>query len=436
MPTSKPLTLAVSFLALLVPAGGASPQETPPQGTTLETGISETGVRRIPIAIPSLDASGASAPSATEITAALRSDLEASGYFLLVPPEHYRLVKPDATGTIPYQGWQSIGAEALVLGSVTPEQDRFLVEARLFETEGHRQILGRRYRGDAETARLIAHRLADEIILHFTGERGISQSKIAFVALEGAAKEVFLMDYDGARARRLTRNGSLNLSPTWSPDGERIALTSFKDGSPSVYILDRDGGARRISLPESPLNIAPDWSPDGKQIAYSASLSGNTDLYTLRLQGGGAQRLTAGRAIDCCPTWSPTGRELAFTSDRDGTLQIYVMDAEGANVRRLTYDGNRNDSAAWSPRGDQIAYVSRIEGKYHLHVLEIATRAVRRLTFGPFNNESPTWSPDGRQLAFASDRTGTYEIYRISASGGEAVRLTRTRGAFAPAWSR
>jgi len=436
MPKACLLLVPLTCILPIAAPAAVSPQEPVPQGTTLEAGISETGLRRIPVAIPSLEAAGPSGAVGAEITAALRSDLEASGYFLLVPPEQYRLVTASPAATIPYEGWQSIGAEALVLGSVTPEGDRFLIEARLFETEGHRQILGRRYRGDGETARLIAHRLADEIILHFTGERGISQSKIAFVAQEGKAKEIFLMDYDGARARRLTRNGSLNLSPTWSPDGERIALTSFKDGRPSVYILDRDGGARRISLPESPLNIAPDWSPDGKQIAYSASLSGNTDLYALRLQGGSAQRLTAGRAIDCCPTWSPTGREIAFTSDRDGTLQIYVMDAEGANVRRLTYEGNRNDSAAWSPRGDQVAYVSRVEGKYHLHVLEIATRTVRRLTFGPFNHESPTWSPDGRLLAFASDRTGSYEIYRIAATGGEAVRLTRTQGAFAPAWSR
>ena len=424
------------FGALLAAATGPAPSQEQP---TLNDVITGTAVGRVPVAVPDFTARGRGSSGVAEaITRTLRSDLEASGYFVLVPQRHYALVEPDPSGAVPYQGWLGLGASALVDGTVEPDGERFRVEARLYDTRDEKMIMGRRYRGEEDLARRIAHRIADEIVRYYTGNPGISQSKIAFAARVGEAKEIFLMDYDGKRIRRLTRNGSLNLSPCWSPDGERIALTSFKDGFPAMFVLDRDGKVRRISMPEHPLNIAPDWSPDGATIAYSASVRGNTDLFLLDLETETAERLTSHRSIECCPSWSPTGRELAFTSDRTGSPQVYLMDAEGTNVRRLTPLGRYNDSAAWSPRGDRIAFVSRLEGHFHLQVIDLASRQVTRLTFGRSNHESPAWSPDGRHLVFMSDRTrtGHYEIYRIAATGGEPVRLTRSEGASSPAWSR
>jgi TolB protein len=419
-------------LTVLLCAAVAGAQE-----PTLRDVITGAGMRQVPIAVPAFaaPAGGAARQVAETVTEVLREDLAASGYFLLVEPDRYGLVPPGRPGEIPFHEWQGIGAEQLLLGTVEADGGRFQVEARLWDASEAKMILGRRYRGEADLARRLAHRIADEIVLYLTGTRGVAQSKIAFVARAGEAKEIFLMDYDGHRMRRLTQNGSLNLSPTWSPDGDRLALTSYKDGNPAVFILDRDGNSRRISLPGSPLNIAPDWSPDGRRIAYSAAQRGNTDVLVFDLETGRASRLTSNRAIDCCPSWSPNGREMAFTSDRGGTPQIYVMDAEGSNVRRLTYEGSYHDSAAWAPAGDRIAFVSRLDGNFHLQLLDLASRRVRRLTFGRSNNESPAWSPDGRHLAFASDRTGTYEIYRLRVDGGEPVRLTRTAGASSPAWA-
>lgn len=410
-----------------------------PERPSLRGGISETGLRRVVIAVPLFAATanpGARA-LALEVTRTLRSDLKASGYFAVVPPEHYRLVPAAAPGADPpFHEWQAVGAESLLQGSVKVDGDRFQVEGKLFDPAGRQMIMGRRYRSTQVLGRQIAHRMADEVVLHYTGRRGMAQSKIAFVARVGEAKEVYLMDYDGRHVRRLTANGSLNLSPAWSPEGERIAITSYRDKFPALFLLDKKGHLQKIRLPDSALNISPDWSPDGRSLVYSASRRGNADIYVMDLNSQRSRRLTSHRGIDCCASWSPTGRELAFTSDRGGTPQIYVMDAEGANVRRLTYQGRRNDSAAWSPQGDHIAYVSRVGGTFHVHRLDLATREVTQLTFGHSNNESPSWSPDGRHLVFASDRSGGYDIYRIPAGGGEPIRLTRTEGASAPAWSR
>jgi len=70
-------------------------------------------------------------------------------------------------------------------------------------------------------------------------------TRIAYVSQVGKGKEIFVMDYDGARAKRVTGNGSINLSPAWSPDGKEIAFMSYRNGDPELVILNSAGELRK-----------------------------------------------------------------------------------------------------------------------------------------------------------------------------------------------
>ncbi len=62
----------------------------------------------------------------------------------------------------------------------------------------------------------------------------------------------------------------------------------------------------------------------------------------------------------------------------------------------------------------------------------------RRFTFGPHSDYHARWSPDGKTLAFLSDREkrDVHQLYVMSASGGEARRLTNAKGGVTDlAWS-
>ena len=90
--------LAFCVIFLLLPLGWSpAPAQ---EERTLTGGISETGLRRVPIAVPlfsAIDDDGARALG-LEVTRTLRSDLSASGYFVVIPPEHYRLVRRPRAG--------------------------------------------------------------------------------------------------------------------------------------------------------------------------------------------------------------------------------------------------------------------------------------------------------------------------------------------------
>lgn len=419
--------------ALLLARAGSDAQEPP----ALTGEITGTGFARIPIAIPEGEADPAARRAAQEIAETLRADLEFSGYFDVVPPAFYPPEVSWSRERIRYEEWASAGSDHLVVSKVAARGGKVDLQAWLFDTRARQQLLARRYGGSEDLLRRIAHQLADDLVLHFTGRKGIAMTRIAFVSRHGDAKEIYLMDYDGRRVRRLTTSGTINLTPVWSPAGERLAYVSYRDGRPGIYVLEADGRIWKAPTAGGTLNSCPDWSPDGTRIVYTSNAAGSVDLHLLDLSTGRNRRLTDSPAIDTSPSFSPNGREIAFTSDRSGSPQIYVMDVEGLNLRRLTTEGDYNESAAWSPRGDKIAYVTRNErGRFDIVVLDLTTGNRQRLTSGEGSNENPRWSPDGRHLVFASNRAGRYDIYTMDASGANLRRLTQGTDSITPDWSQ
>jgi len=409
--------------------------EPPPKPEGLSGVISGSGFTKIKIAIPDPATDPASQATARELAQTLRDDLDYSGYFEVLDPSLYPLASTSKEATSEAK-WASVGAAAVVSGSLKVAAGRVDLRARLANTTPPTTLFDRRYGGATELSRRVAHQIADDIVQQLTGQPGIALTWIAFVGKHGKAKEVYMMDYDGQRVRRITTTGSISLMPTWSPVAQRLAYMSWRTGAPAIDILESDGRVSRAPTAGGTMNISPDWSPDGRQIVYASNASGNSEIYVLDTVSGRSSRLTNSPAIDTGPTYSPRGREIAFTSDRSGSPQIYVMDAEGLNARRLTSDDEYADAAAWSPKGDKIAYASRRDGRFGIAVIDIASGAVTRLTHGEGNNENPRWSPDGRHIVFASNRKGSYDLYTMRADGSDVRRLTQGGDCFTPDWSR
>jgi TolB protein len=427
-----PILLVALSLTLFLPRPAAS------QKNEVTLGISDSGARKVSLALPPFraESSPEMEKAARILSETLWDDLNFSGFFNLVNRSYYSYVTGYSEKRVQHKDWLGIGAESLVLGKVASEAGKLVVDGRLYDNRQEQLVMGKRFRGEADMARSIAHRLGDEIVRQFTGQPGIFHSRITFVSQVGKGKEIFVMDYDGDRIKKLTGNGSLNLNPAWSPDASQIAFLSYRSGRPELVILSAKGELRKAFPQRGELNLAPDWSPDGTRIAFSGSRDGNAEIFLLNVSSGGLVRLTSNPALDTSPSWSPTGREIAFVSDRSGSPQIYLMDAEGTNVRRLTHEGNWNDLPAWSPRGDRIAYCSRLEGHFDIFVRDLATQKNSRLTSGAGNNEDPRWAPDGRHLVFSSDRAGNYDIYEMGLDGENVRRITRGGNSFNPDWSR
>ncbi|MGH0038022.1 MAG: DPP IV N-terminal domain-containing protein [Myxococcota bacterium] len=172
---------------------------------------------------------------------------------------------------------------------------------------------------------------------------------LAVVSSVDAAAEIFLVDREGRKVRRLTHNSAIDISPSWSPDGQRLAFVSDRSGSPQIYVVNRDGsGLRRLTY-QGTYNTAPAWSPDGRWIAYETRLEAQFDIWLIDPQGEVNLPLIQHRRSDESPSWSPDGRKLAFSSNRRGRYDVFVADLAGENLRRLTQNAGENTHPVWGP---------------------------------------------------------------------------------------
>lgn len=77
--------------------------------------------------------------------------------------------------------------------------------------------------------------------------------------------------------------------------------------------------------------LTPTLSPDGERVAFVAL----NDLWVMRI-GQSPRRITNDSAYQTDPAWSPNGRYIAYSSDKAGTQDLYVHDTQTGTDRRVT----------------------------------------------------------------------------------------------------
>ncbi len=359
------------------------------------------------------------------------------------------------SGRTGYTEWKALGAAYVIRLDVSGagRQVSFLVT---LEETAKRQPLKRFSLGPMPTSQFRAgvHGLSNKLIEFLTNEKGIAQSRLAFVRSSGKnTKEVYIVDYDGhsSSLRTLTNYRSITLRPMWSPDGRTLAYMSFRKDWADIYLHDIYG-ARGSTVSDLARfkgnNITPAWNPaDPNELAVSLSYTGSPEIYLMSPKGKVTKRVSDTPGIDCSPAFSADGESLAWTSDRVGRRpQIHIADRDGGNVRRLSrVSGKACDLAVWSPvkiRGSYLIAFYAYQGREgHIFTVKPDGSDLRQITSGRGNHTSPTWSPDGMYLAYSSDRGGTPEIRICSYDGTpppgmrEHWRLSGAKGALSPAWS-
>ncbi len=338
-------------------------------------------------------------------------------------------------GKIDFEAW-SKGSDLLIKGTVSQSEGNISFTAAVFELPGGNPVFQKLYRTPARNARRIGHEFVADFIYRFTGNRGISASRIVFSNDNTKSKELYIIDYDGKNLRKLTSDNSINILPRWAPLGAgEILYTTFKNGNPDLALYTLATGKSRMISTRRGLNTSASFSPDGKTIVATLSFEGNSSLYLLDRDGKIIRRLTKSKSEDTSASFSADGRKIIFVSGRSGSPQIYMMNADGTGVEKLT-DGGWCDSPVWSPAGDKIAY-SRgdTQGHHDIIIQDIASGKTIQVTSDSGKNENPAFSPDGRFVAFTSTREGKRRLYIASLDGTVQKKLTEIPGSSAtPTW--
>jgi TolB protein len=393
--------------------------------------------RQLKLAIDSpVSLEGAVKPESAKIVPdVIAFDMNMSGVVTAEARSHQAATGNLSMVAADYVPWSNAGFDLLVRSEFSLKDDRLTVEFRLFDVINRKLITAKRYLGAAKDLRRFSHTFADEILRAITGEKGAFTTRIAYVSSQTGNKEIYVMDWDGNNPLPLTKNGSINLNPDFSPDGREVIFTSYKRRNPDLYRRSLSNTAEIPLSRRKGLNITGSWSPDGNKIALALSKDGDAEIYTLDKNGGQPTRLTISPALDLYPTWSPDGTQIAFVSDRLGKPQIFVMNVDGSAVRRLTTSGGYNVNPRWSPKGDKIAYSRMTDGGFNIFTIAPDGSSDTQLTTDG-NNENPSWSADGRLICFSSKRASGAGVYVMRADGSGQTKVSQGKGTFfQPAWS-
>jgi len=260
---------------------------------------------------------------------------------------------------------------------------------------------------------------------------------IAAACGNGNSKQINIFSPDGGHRKTLTKFKN-TFSPNWSPDGKQIVFVGFQENT-EIYLVSAKGGKDKQLTRNGSTNITPVFSPDGKTIIYASSLTRDAELYQINVSDGSNSRLlTRTPGIDLSPSFSPDGSKIVFASERSGNLHLFSMSARGGGASRLTYVGLQNDQPDISPDGKWIAFATREREAFNIFTMKRDGSIIRRISNQEGGGESPTWSPDGRFLAFATpegivilpmEEGGIKNniTYGSCATSGAALPLTSTR---------
>jgi len=350
---------------------------------------------RVSLAVTPLG--GASGPNVTKV---LQNDLDLAGWFQLVP---------DARGSYVVGGTAAGGT----------------LQGRVTDNAGA-TVLSKTYTGDD---RSVAHQFADDIVETLTGNRGIANTKIAFVGTASGPKEIYLADYDGNNSRRLTSDRTISVAPSLGPGARSLAYTGYQSGYADVYVIDVASGARQRVVSAPGTNSGAAISPDGGKMALTMSKDGNPELYITGLRGGNARRLTRTRGVESSPTWSPDGREIIYSSDEGGSPQLYRIGAGGGTPRRLNTGFGYCTDPNWSPDGKKVAFTVRSGGGFSIAVMDVNGGGARTVASG----QTPVWGRNSRHLIYSAGSS----LNLLDVQTGRTTTIVSGLGKVSePTWSR
>jgi Tol biopolymer transport system component len=334
--------------------------------------------------------------------------------------------------------------------------------------------------------------------------------------------DIYVMERGGNNVRRLTNAANWDGSPVWSPDGKTIFFYSGRDhaiGPPTspilgqeggfeIWAMDADGARQRRITPKGVEALSPSVTADGRIVFATRSSYKDWSLASVKLDGSDMRRETDGKnnywnpsasgkagALVCHgvgptdvqtqaveailgpgPLLSPNFPvELAAPEIPGGALALYPMrhttglaphpgrnevivtieDEKGTRLVRANFDGAAQ-SDLFSVAG--IGIVAGVDGRSRLFDIKYSNDG-NLVTFtqgvfaggltdraevwkmrpdgsdrvnltqasgaGPKVNEAmSTFSPDGKRIVFRSSRNGKMNLYLMDSDGKNVRQLT------------
>ena len=177
-----------------------------------------------------------------------------------------------------------------------------------------------------------------------------------------ARGEIWTLPADGGDATRITKYGSAEYSPQWSPDGTKLVYSTDRNGNLDVCLYDAKTKSETVLADDPADESSARFSPTGQLIAYVRSGGSAPGLYVVpageKAKPSDAVPVGPGYGVSAYD-WSPDGRWLVYAKrDSTGTTDLWVVANVGGTPVNITRYPGVNTNPQWSRDGRTIVFIS------------------------------------------------------------------------------
>ena len=233
---------------------------------------------------------------------------------------------------------------------------------------------------------------------------------------------VFIADWNGKNATKISTSPSYSGWPVWMSNGQEIAYqTNGTEGYhvdrlgvgvfPLIFMIsDLTGRNQKIFAKQEALEKkgnfgAPfglDWSPNGKNIVFQATKNNTipalNQIFNYDLKTDQVKLISDAETGSYNPSFSPDGQWIIFTSDSrvyyahadDGALLVKAFTQ--TNDKTVIYDATKDSYEwlsipRWSPMGNWISFVMNDD----IYIIRSDGTQLINVTHSPSIENYPNW---------------------------------------------
>ncbi len=161
--------------------------------------------------------------------------------------------------------------------------------------------------------------------------------------------DIYMLEIATQALTRLTQHSAIDTEAVWAPDGQSIYFTSGRAGGPQIYQVAARAGARaqRVTF-EGSYNARPRISPGGDRLAVVHEDRGNYRIALVDPETGLTQVLSSGRQ-DESPSFAPNGALIIYASQEGGRGVLASVSTDGRIHQQIVSVAGQVREPAWSP---------------------------------------------------------------------------------------